>query len=170
MERKMLNYNEAEEVLQGLNHGTKEDYQKWWDENKPANLPRDPDEFYKKDIEIRQKEEIQKILEEQKQEDQDALDEHEEMSKHFEPLDKTKHCYTYRKALVDKYLEEIKSMSTHDYEKLHERLFDEGIEGKRELCIYNVWRLLNGYGLPGDYNSLAYYEILKDKGYWSHGV
>ena len=164
MKTKMLSYNEAEEVLQGLNHGTKEDYQKWWDENKPTNLPRDPDEYYGKDIEKRYQAEIQKIMEEQKQEDQDALDEYEEMSKHREPLDKTKHCYVYRKELVDKYLDEIKSMSIHDYEKLHERLYDEGIEGKRELCIYNVWRLLNGYELSGNYNAFAYYEILKDKG------
>ncbi len=165
----MLNYNEAKKVVRELNLKTKEEYEKWWDDNKPANLPRDPDVYYRKDLDAEYQNEINQANEDQKRREAEMEEEWEELNRlSSEPFDKTKNCYVYRKKLVDKHLDEIKKMSKSEYEMVEERLVNNGIYYDRELmekdaCIYNVYRLINELPLDGTYATLAYYEILKDR-------
>lgn len=50
-EEKILSYNKAKAYLKSLKFETREDYEKWYAENKPTFLPKNPQKYYKARVE-----------------------------------------------------------------------------------------------------------------------
>ncbi|MCB8999340.1 MAG: hypothetical protein H6540_04630 [Bacteroidales bacterium] len=68
MKRKILNYNEAKAYLKPLGLKSKEEYDAWWNANRPEFLPQYPEEYYKtmkqEEIENPNQKTLDEVLEE----------------------------------------------------------------------------------------------------------